>query len=665
MIFTISPADAQAIQESELQLLMAIAQATKGMAIALQTRQPVQTTEPLQAENGATPNPHHDFRIQIGRRLVYGQMARGDFRNTIDKATHKAILEAIQRPETPDIDRSQYQKKIPAIEIKQGQEVVFREERDGTISVNHIQFELSQEQSAETAPSVTEPLTKEAQGEGMTEPLAEEKPVDAPSVEPVMLVSDRPTWNLPQLVQTAEVLINPLGTSEPIYDAVSVGGYEIATQEGHLTICKNGNTILSATDGNVQTHQLTQSDWQFFQAVGARSLQHLQHQEQDPPPQLEPVEHQENGLSHRGEENSYGRSLPTRNDHQPLVLNGSARSVVDAESLILTSQSLSNGHANGQLSQANGNLKDRQPQPQSSGHSNGHGAIADPLLDITDELAQQPNIPAALTVAERQLEKLPSNHTQTLLQSTVQAWNEQLKPGLAKGINWLVTKAEAWRQHQTARAVFELYQRGHQRTGERTYTIGEYTISFRGRNLLTLSDSSGELMRLHAQRMPIPGAEHYRLRVTAASDRLTSFQHNELQSFQHAPTLMPQGNLDVEATYMAKVAQVEQTVTHFLHHHVRANVWEREGSHFKFERDDSGLLRITDKQEGRSVVFRRHKGRVFSRLGGKDFAHFARLADRMQAITQQQAPQHVQASPTTNNHEVIGSKRKGLELELS
>ncbi|NEO34568.1 MAG: hypothetical protein F6K36_30090 [Symploca sp. SIO3C6] len=63
-------------------------------------------------------------------------------------------------------------------------------------------------------------------------------------------------------------------------------------------------------------------------------------------------------------------------------------------------------------------------------------------------------------------------------------------------------------------------------------------------------------------------------------------------------------------------------------------MWEREGSQFKFERDDQGLLRITDKQEGRSVVFRRHKGRVFSRLGAKDFAHFSRLAERMQSVAQ-------------------------------
>ena len=102
--------------------------------------------------------------------------------------------------------------------------------------------------------------------------------------------------------------------------------------------------------------------------------------------------------------------------------------------------------------------------------------IATPLLDIEPEMGDQSQTPPALDIAERQLEQLPEGHTKELLQSTTQAWQEQIKPGLEKGVNWLVSKAEAWRNHQTARAALAIFQRGYERTGEKSYQLGSYTV---------------------------------------------------------------------------------------------------------------------------------------------------------------------------------------------
>jgi hypothetical protein len=97
---------------------------------------------------------------------------------------------------------------------------------------------------------------------------------------------------------------------------------------------------------------------------------------------------------------------------------------------------------------------------------------------------------------------------------------------------------------------------------------------------------------------------------------------------------MPQGKLDVEATYAARTRRVEHTVRDFLQSHVYANTWNKEGGQFKLEVGTDDLLRITDKW-GRGVVFERHHSNVVSRLNQQDLLHFERLEQRMQLVKQQ------------------------------
>ncbi|PSB66333.1 hypothetical protein C7B61_10415 [filamentous cyanobacterium CCP1] len=127
---------------------------------------------------------------------------------------------------------------------------------------------------------------------------------------------------------------------------------------------------------------------------------------------------------------------------------------------------------------------------------------------------------------------------------------------------------------------------------------------------------------------------------------------------QQNRALTPQGDLDVEATYNAKTNRVEQIVTHFLQSKVQANVWDKEGGKFKLEIGEAGFLRITDKQEGRGVVFQRKEGKVLSKLGARDFAHFDRLAAKMQPLEQQASPR-----PQAETKGRSRQKASGLELE--
>jgi hypothetical protein len=127
------------------------------------------------------------------------------------------------------------------------------------------------------------------------------------------------------------------------------------------------------------------------------------------------------------------------------------------------------------------------------------------------------------------------------------------------------------------------------------------------------------------------------------SDRLTEFQARNFQALQRNRALIPQGNLDVESNHTSRTSRVERTVIQFLQTKARAKVWDKEGGKFKLEIGESGFLQITEKQEGRGVVFRRQNGEVLSKLNAQDFAHFERLAARMQpnrhqSFSRQQTP---------------------------
>jgi hypothetical protein len=80
-----------------------------------------------------------EIKIQAGRRVIYGQMARGEFRSDLDRNYVNQILEGLASAEAgQEINSS----KIPEFQISAVNRILFRQERDGTISTNKIQIEL-------------------------------------------------------------------------------------------------------------------------------------------------------------------------------------------------------------------------------------------------------------------------------------------------------------------------------------------------------------------------------------------------------------------------------------------------------------------------------------------------------------------------------------------
>jgi hypothetical protein len=587
MVFTISPQEAQAMQEDEAQLIGAIAQAARSVIALAMLRQP----------QSATAQVPETLRIQMGRRLVYGRLNDGTFRNELTPETLKAVFDAVQRLVAEGVDPGKYRGKIPAIEIRDGDNVLFREERDGTVTANAIQFQLEQSIRLEKEPELPSPDV-------------------SPPKPPLERARD--------IAQAADYLLNPLAEEQPIYDSVAIGEYRIKRGEHIITVSRGDTLILVTKDGEVMTDRVTKQDWQAFQRIYER---------------LQPAQAEYQGIGSEEFFNYEYRDiyeLWEALDHmtpqelltlatQRFGLYPEGKDVADIEDGLLEQYDVMQDILNAYKLEQGDELQTDIPQ-------NEDQVIL--TADVADANAPQDTLPA-IAVAERETAKLPNGATKQLLQNTQQNLQQRLEQSLKRSQNWLSSRPENRRNYRTARAALDLFNRGYERTGERSYLLGDYTVSFKGKNLYVLKDSKGELMRFRVAQFSVLGVNWQSVRVLKVSDRLTDFQAKTLQTMQQNQAIIPQSNLDGETAHASKTSRVERTVIQFLQTKARAKVWDKEGGKFKLEIGAGGFLQITEKQEGRGVVFRRQHGEVMSKLNAQDIAHFDRLAAKMSPKRQQ------------------------------
>jgi hypothetical protein len=135
MQFTVNPAETQSMQEDEAQLLNAISQ-TARTAIALLQSPPAQ------------PKPAAP-EIRLNGRMIYGAMNSGQLRNELTPETLQGIFDVLQQPKTEGVDPKQYKGKTAAIEIRDAGIILFRQEKDSTITVNQFQQQKTQSSAIE------------------------------------------------------------------------------------------------------------------------------------------------------------------------------------------------------------------------------------------------------------------------------------------------------------------------------------------------------------------------------------------------------------------------------------------------------------------------------------------------------------------------------------
>jgi hypothetical protein len=135
MPFTVNPGETQAMQEDTVQLLHAISQTARSALSLL--KQPPAQQKPESPE------------IRMNGRIVYGRMADGQIRNELTPERLQGLLDSLQQPQTEGINPKHYKGKTAAIEVRDAGIILFRQEKDSSITVNQFQQEKTQKQSTE------------------------------------------------------------------------------------------------------------------------------------------------------------------------------------------------------------------------------------------------------------------------------------------------------------------------------------------------------------------------------------------------------------------------------------------------------------------------------------------------------------------------------------
>ena len=146
----VTSGDAEALQASFAKILESLAEAARRVV--------AKTAQSLNQENQQKQPPQEidkdQLRVQMGQRVIYGQTKRG-FRNEITAERLQTLAEAIRQPVTEGASFENYKNRVPRVEVKLGDEVLFRQERDGVVTVNQLQIErqaqVQNQQKASTA----------------------------------------------------------------------------------------------------------------------------------------------------------------------------------------------------------------------------------------------------------------------------------------------------------------------------------------------------------------------------------------------------------------------------------------------------------------------------------------------------------------------------------
>lgn len=576
MPFTVSPSEVQAMQEDEAQLLNAIAQTAQRATSILRLGNP---------RNDTSRDHNSTLRIKMGRRLVYGNLADGPFRHELDANSLKVIADALQRPADPNADLEKYARKIPAIEIFQDDVLLFREERDGTVTTNEIQLQIEQgsqtERSSEIKQGLPTQSTAASNEIAASDSTVSENSPKANPPKPLLKPKQKFTVNrADHISRTAQHLINPLSQEKGFYDAVSVAGYQIKQNGKDITVGKDNQQVLSVRDGEVISKQISPQDW--------KTLGQLQ-----VPNEL---------------------SEPYASVSKGLEILGDAEITVEM-----------------------------------------------PGEDPGENIGQNHQ---TISVLERETQKLPNGPTHRLLQVTIRDWKQQSQQWIArqlhKGAEWIRTQQSESFKQDMALATKTLFKRGYERTGEHSYQVKGCTITREGASLYILSDGAGELMKFKAANSIGLGRQ---VAVLSVSDRFTHQHAQALLSAQADRTVIPQGSLDNETTYARKSRQAENTTRQFLRDFAFSNSWSKEGGRFKLEVNSGDLLRITDKQDGRGVVFQRENGAVFSRLNNQDFVYFEQLSAKMQRSLARDNPVKNSSAEKTTPKKASSKRTGAIEID--
>jgi hypothetical protein len=281
----------------------------------------------------------------------------------------------------------------------------------------------------------------------------------------------------------------------------------------------------------------------------------------------------------------------------------------------------------------------------------------------------EPNeIPEAVRVAERDVEKLPEGKGKQLFGTLVENIAQKASEIGYQTIN-AIANLPTWKQNQdVANTALKLFNQNYEKTGETRYEAVGYNVTLKGLNNYEISDKEGNSL-MKFQKTPlgvkVKGCEmearDYKQfnRAKQSLERNPDSMERDSQSrLARLQYLAPQRDREIVAAMYVK--DTAKTAERFLEH-MGVDKWNAGvKGNYNIERQGNDL-KIESKADGRGVVFERKNGEIIARLDSKDFKHFRDL-DRLL----NKRLQEIVSQPTNNLRErpLVPKVKREKELSL-
>lgn len=585
----------------------------------VQVKTPVDRIIEQIAEQSGQSLDAERLRIQLGRRIQYGELASGEQRDRLDEAEASSVLAAIKEPATPGVDAEDYEGGVANIRISVGDpdvgyETLFSQERDGVISTNHFQLEQQAQSESTTANLQVEDIDSrsyELAGDRLVETSVAEAAIQGapaqPTVDPVesagaaikpdAVASEiSPSTNeLPgddlvtgvvrdqEMVYLIPAMVDPLGAGAP--SVSELGGYQIEVDGRNATVSTGGTVLLQVSDGKVSQSALPERDAKALQTLLQRSsAESWTVPVQTPDPNLMAKEpHPAIALAQQQIE-----ALPEGRPKQFFQKLGEDLGAQVDRAAQSVRQGLESEQFKALQQKA---VAAAQAAPEKSAEVIGRG------LEQTGQwVASRPeaiqNAAAAIRAASEKSAK-------------------RVGGALEKAGQWLASRPETIREQRAAKTALALFAKGFNRTQESSYEHGGMKVAVAGGNELSLSDAKtgNALMRFKVESSPTPGQP----KLTVTEKNISPEQYRALDAVAKSGETV-RGSAEGEAQHAQKserFAQFSKTIASAM------GSADCETKHYRIEVGDDSL-KISDSKSGREV-YRQDGDQVESRLGQKDF----------------------------------------------
>lgn len=538
------------------------------------------------AERSGVDPEAMDLKIRFGKngRTIFGQMASGEQRDELTEDRIDLISAVIKEAPSQGVELNVYAQKNPQLEIRSGDNILFRQERDGVVSTNALwqaETEVDLDNSWSTQIAAIPAIVSEPEGLSITTPQEAAQAI----------------------VAMADELINPLGDQPSTEPVVMIGDYTLVAQGNNLAVMLNESPVAyrMGTEAIAVADTLPAIAQAFSQWVAEPSL--------SPPITTE-------FYRDSAQEPPFAQ-VPT---------------IGLPPALVVASQQIA------QLPESDSKALFQSVVEDLAAHSQrAVQAVKDGLESETFQTVKQAVLEGAKKTFKAVQEELGSERVQALkqqAQSSLQAGGTKVLEvggrGLEKAGQWLVSRPAAIRTHQAAKAALEVFNQGFERTQERQYEHHGFRVALEGRNTYRLSDreTGQDLLRFKVE--SVFYQKDPKITVLEQPETLSREQSQAL-ALMRQDVENVRGSERGEQHHAQKseqfaiaarsVAQYNET-NHYQDHHYSVEI----GS-------NSLVVMAVD---GRGELYHQQGDQIESRLETQDFERASKVMQMLQQVAQAQ-----------------------------